>query len=77
MINIGSYLLANIILGVPAVIAAVLISKKQKATTPCDTCKHLKRKTKDGFDYEYKCAQREKEFYTQPKYCSDWAQKDK
>ena len=75
MINIGSYLLANTILGVPAVIAAVMISKKQKATAPCDTCKHLERKEKDKFGYKYKCAWRGKTFNKQPEYCSHWAQR--
>ena len=75
MINVGSYLLANIILGVPTVIAAVLISKKQKATTPCDTCKCLERKTKDGSGYKYKCAWRGKTFNKRLEYCSHWAQR--
>ena len=73
----GPYLLANLILGVPAVIAAVLISRKQKVCDRCELCKHLRRINPRplGSSYRYECAKNGL-FDKQPDYCSDWIARD-
>jgi len=60
-----------IVSGVIGVWIAVELIRRDRCTTSCDMCKHLKRKG-GGDLYRYYCSKRLCGFDRQPEYCSDW-----
>ena len=79
-----SYLLANIILGVPACVAAVVITKKRnneidarQRYNDCELCGNLNRLNSKrlGSRYRYECCKCGS-FDIQPDYCKYWVTRE-
>lgn len=76
------YLLANVILGVPAIVAAIVVSKRQQPKAKrqtlyndCKWCGHLVKLNRDPTIYKYVCSECG-HFDKQPKYCKKWIPRD-
>lgn len=75
-----SYFLANVILGIPACVAAVVISKKrtkricdEQKYNDCELCNNLKKINAPPYTskYKYECS-KYGSFDKQPLYCKSW-----
>lgn len=76
------YLLANAILGVPTIVAAIIVSKRQQPKSKkqtlyndCKWCGHLLKLNRDPSAYKYVCSEYGR-FDVQPKYCKKWIPRD-
>lgn len=76
------YLLANAILGVPTIVAAIIVSKRQQLKSKkqtlyndCKWCEHLLQLNRGSSVHKYVCSKCGR-FDIQPKYCKKWVPRD-